>query len=257
MSISAVEWGHKRRIEIAAEKRIIRKRIELLTADIKERDEQLKALDQELKHLKYFFHLIVPNMSPPDRVTAVDGTVQILRREEKFLNIAEITNALLALGFESNAKNPTESVRATLSGEIQKDSSRVVRLMGFYGLPGWENDPAKVASTASKAAGTQKIEASKLAAAISKAAGTQKIEASELAAAISKAAGTQKIEASELAAAISKAAGTQKIEASKLAAAISKAVGTQKIEASKLAAAISKAQALSHPLPPVVTSPKS
>jgi len=139
MSFSAIEWANRRKEEIAAE-------IKTLQTKMKEWDEQKKKLDEELKHLEYFFRSIVPGTSSSARVTAVDGAVIILNREGKFMNIGEITDGLLELGFESNAKNPRESVRATLSGEIQKDNPRLVRHMGYFGLPGWEHDFARMAS---------------------------------------------------------------------------------------------------------------
>ena len=104
----------------------------------------MKELNEERYHLEYFFKQIVPNETPPDRITVVDGTVYVLRIRNDFAGIEWIVNALTNIGYRTNAKNTMESVRATLSAEIQKENSRIIRVMGQYGLPGWESDKEKM-----------------------------------------------------------------------------------------------------------------
>ncbi|MDE2925986.1 MAG: HTH domain-containing protein [Acidobacteriota bacterium] len=120
-------------------------------SEIKKEQVSLKnkiiALDDELEHLNYFFKSLAPYATqgnePAPKITVVTGTVQILKREKKYLNARQVTDSLIEMGYETSAKSPIESIRAILSGEAKRETNpRIIRKDTYYGLPGWLDDPS-------------------------------------------------------------------------------------------------------------------
>ncbi len=108
---------------------------------------KIVALNNELEHLNYFFNSLAPYATqgnePAPKITVVTGTVQILKREQGYLNARQVTDFLIELGYETSAKSPIESIRAILSGEAKRETNpRIIRKDTYYGLPGWLDDPS-------------------------------------------------------------------------------------------------------------------
>lgn len=141
MSGNLVQRAQERKSKIEKERAVLQNKI--------------STLDDELEHLNYFFESLAPHATGGNEsettITIVKGAVQILNREQEYLSARHITDFLLELGYETEAKNPLESVRASISGEARKTSPRLIRrdkdpmwggMKGgpwtvYYGLPEW------------------------------------------------------------------------------------------------------------------------
>ena len=133
MSGNVLQRAQERKSEIEKEQVVLKNKI--------------IALDSELEHLNYFFKSLAPYATqgnePAPKITVVAGTVQILKRVQKYVNARQVTDLLIELGYETSAKSPIESIRAILSGEAKKETNpRVIRKDTYYGLPGWLDDPS-------------------------------------------------------------------------------------------------------------------
>lgn len=81
----------------------------------------------------------------PFNLGGVAGTVELLKKEKRWMDKAEISKAFLAGGYKSTAQNPAESLASTLNSEVRDNNKkgsvlRIVKKNGRYGLPEWIED---------------------------------------------------------------------------------------------------------------------
>ena len=70
----------------------------------------------------------------------VDSVVSALETTQKAMNSRELTEVLLAGGFETESKTPRKYVYIALRREALKEEPRVVKQKNKFGLPSWPED---------------------------------------------------------------------------------------------------------------------
>ena len=107
--------------------------------------EEKRALEEEEGHLLYVIEHFTKSNKPktpdwPYDLGIVNGTVEVLKEEVRWLSAPEICALFLSGGWQSMSSKPLSVVVSTLNGEIRikktkGEQPRIIKQAGKYGLP--------------------------------------------------------------------------------------------------------------------------